>query len=98
MRYHGEIGFAETRETSPGIWKEIITPRRYRGTVTTASRRFRDTETVNGVLKTNTVISIVGDAYAFEHLFAMRWCQWADFKRPRIVLTLGELYNVQNGR
>ena len=107
LRYHGEIGFAETRETSPGIWKKIITPRRYRGTVTTASRRFRDTETVNGVLKTNTVISIVGDAYAFEHLFAMRWCQWAgalwtisyaDFKRPRIVLTLGELYNVQNGR
>ena len=79
MRYFGEIGFAETRETSPGIWQEVIT---------------------------NAVISIVGDTYAFDHLFAIRWCQWAgalwtvayaDFKRPRIVLTLGELYNVQNG-
>lgn len=106
MRYFGEIGFAETRETSPGIWKEVITPRRYRGTVTTASRRYNDGETVNGTLKTNAVISIVGDTYAFDHLFAIRWCQWAgalwtvayaDFKRPRIVLTLGELYNVQNG-
>lgn len=106
MRYFGEIGFAETRETSPGIWKEVITPRRYRGTVTTASRRYNDEETVNGKLKTNAIISIIGDEYAFEHLFAIRWCEWmgvkwtvayADFKRPRIVLTLGELYNVQNG-
>ena len=52
MRYFGEIGFAETRETSPGIWQEVITPRRYRGTVTTASRRYNDGETINGKLKT----------------------------------------------
>lgn len=106
MRYIGEIGFAETRETSPGIWQEVITPRRYRGTVRTASRRYNDGDYVNGSLKTNAIISIVGDDYAFKYLFSIRWCMWmntlwtvayADVKRPRIELTLGDRYNVQNG-
>ena len=30
-RYYGRIGYAETVETIPGVWEEVITERNYYG-------------------------------------------------------------------
>ncbi|MCA1806977.1 MAG: hypothetical protein LC687_03870, partial [Actinobacteria bacterium] len=53
-------------------------------------------------LSVGNSISIVADAYANEHFFAIRYIRWAgtlwtvqnvDVESPRLVLRLGGVYN-----
>lgn len=101
MRYFGEVGFAETVETSPGIWEEHFVVRKYRGSPTIDARRFSEGDTVSGRVKSGEILSLVGDKYAFEHVFDIRWAKhrgkkfvvtYAEVKYPRIQLTLGDRF------
>src|SRR3954447_26601538 len=101
-KFHGKIGYAQTAETAPGVHEETITERLYYGDITRTSRALREGEQVNPDLTLGNSISIVADAYAREHFFAIRYVEWAgvlwtvsnvDVQRPRLVLRLGEVYN-----
>lgn len=101
-RFYGKVGYAETVETAPGVFKEKIVPRNYYGDVTRIIRRWSDSDNLNGNLSINNSISIVADAYAYSHFSAIRYVEWMDqrwkvssveVERPRLILTLGEVYN-----
>lgn len=101
-KFHGKIGYGETVETSPGVWEDFITEKSYFGDVIRNSRQVREGDTVNNDLSVGNSISIVADAYANEHFFAIRYIRWAgalwtvanvDVERPRLVLRLGGVYN-----
>jgi hypothetical protein len=101
-RFHGKVGYGETVETSPGVWDDVITERSYFGDVLRNSRRLREGESVNDDLSVNNSISIVADAYANDHFFAIRYVQWmgslwkvsdVEVQRPRLILRLGGVYN-----
>ena len=103
-KYHGEIGFVNNVETSPGIWEtDNMTVREYYGDVIKAIRRLEiSSEQINSNPTTNVEISIIGDTYAFEHMYDMRYAvykgiKWtissADVREHRIVLSLGGIYN-----
>jgi|SRR3954449_4690824 hypothetical protein len=101
-KFHGKIGYAQTVETAPGVHQEEITERSYYGDVTRTSRALRDGEQINPVLSLGNSISIVADAYAREHFFAIRYVEWAgvhwtvvdvEVRHPRLLLRLGEVYN-----
>jgi hypothetical protein len=102
-KFHGKVGFAESVESAPGVWTEEIVERSYYGEVIQNSRSLRDGEnTVNPALSLGNSISIVANAYASLHFFAIRYVEWAgvfwtvssvDVERPRLVLRLGEVYN-----
>lgn len=102
MRFHGKVGFGETVETSPGVWEDVITEREHIGDVIRASRNQAEGESVNQTLSVRNSISILADAFASENYMEMRYIVWqgvrwvvADvaIERPRLVLTLGEVYN-----
>lgn len=102
MRFHGKVGYGETVETSPGVYQETITERDAYGDVIRASRAMTEGEQVNQSLSVGNSISIVADAYASEHILAMRYVTWqgvrwtvtdVSVERPRLVLSLGEVYN-----
>mgnify|MGYP001450408843 FL=1 len=38
-KFYGVIGYAETTETAPGVWAEVITERNYSGDVIRNTRR-----------------------------------------------------------
>ena len=102
-KFRGVVGFAETVETSPGIHVEEITERRYSGDLHRNLRRLESSGVINDNINISNEISILADAYAFHHFHAMRYVEFAGAKwkvssvdatkRPRLVLTLGGLYN-----
>lgn len=102
MRFYGQIGYAETVETSPGIWEEQITERPYYGDVIKRSRRNTDGESINDNVVPNNQISILADPYAINHFFNIRYVKWmgtqwkvsnVDVETPRLVLTMGGAFN-----
>jgi hypothetical protein len=101
-KFYGVIGYAETKETSPGVWVEDITERKYYGDITKNSRRLNGGENLNDNLTVTNVINIMADAYAYENFFAIRYVEWmgarwkvstVEVQRPRLILNLGGVYN-----
>lgn len=101
-KFHGSVGYGQQTETSPGVWEDSITERVYYGDLIRNSRLLREGEKVNSDLSLGNSISIVADAYAREHFFAIRYVEWAgarwtvsevEVQHPRLILRLGEVYN-----
>ena len=102
-KFYGAIGYAETSETSPGVWTESITERTYSGDVIKISKRWQSGENLNdNVTLLSNEISIIADFFAYNNLHNIRYIKWmgASWKvmqitvqRPRLVLTLGGVYN-----
>lgn len=104
-KFYGTIGFAETVETDPGIWEEKIVEHSYYGDVIRNIRNLQTpSDSVNDNINVSNEISIVADPYATQNMYAMRYIvfQGAKWKitsvtvsYPRLTLTIGGLYNVQ---
>lgn len=101
-KYFGSVGYAETVETSPGIFKEQIVPRDYYGDIIRNNRRLENSEQVNDDINVTNQISIVSDPYAIKNFWKIRYATFMDQKWkvktvdvefPRLILTLGGLYN-----
>ena len=101
-RFFGRIGYGEPVETAPGVWVDNIVEYSYYGNVIRNSRNLREGEYLNPDLSVQNSISIVADAYANEHFFAIRYVEWAgtlwtvssvEVQSPRLLLRLGEVYN-----
>ncbi len=101
-RFYGRIGYGESVETAPGVWTDVITEHSYYGDVIRNTRNIREGEQLNFDLSIQNSISIVADAYANDHFFAIRYVEWAgvlwtvsavEVQSPRLILRLGEVYN-----
>ena len=100
--YYGKIGFMETVESSPSVWTEVIREYPYSGKILSNSKSWSTSDQENDELRINVKLSIIADPYAREHFFAMRYVCWngakwkvtsVEPKFPRLLLTLGEVYN-----
>lgn len=101
-KFSGNIGFVEFVETAPGVDTEIAVERHYVGDVLRNTRRWETGDQINDNLTVNNQFSIVSDAYANGHYFAMRYITWmgtrwkvtnVEVQRPRLLLTIGGVYN-----
>jgi hypothetical protein len=103
-KFFGKIGFGSTSESpaGSGVWKDTIVEYDYYGDIVKNARKLRDTENLNDDISVENSISIVADAYAREHFFAIRYIQWAgtlwtvdsvEVQSPRLLLRLGGVYN-----
>lgn len=104
MRFCGKVGYLTSEETRPGIWEDIITERVYRGDVVNNRSKWEKTEYVNDDINITSDISILADAFAYQHFSEIKYVEFMGAKwrvisatpeRPRISLTLGGLYNGQ---
>lgn len=102
MKYCGMIGFADTVETAKDVWTEIITERMYYGDVVKNTKRYDTTENLNDDINIRNNFSIIADPFAYDHFFNMRYIHWMgsrwkitniEVQRPRLVLTVGGVYN-----
>ena len=102
-KFKGVVGFAETVENTPGVHVEEITERTYSGDTHRNNRRLESSGNINDNINVSNEISILADTYAFHHLYAIRYVEFGGAKwkvatvdatkRPRLVMTLGGLYN-----
>lgn len=102
-RWFGQIGFAETVESKPGVWTEQLTEREYFGDLYRNSRRLQ-TAGVNDNLNISNELSIISDPYANENFHSIRYAKFMGTKwkitnievqYPRLLMTLGGVYNEQ---
>ena len=102
-KWHGNIGFATTYESSPGIYQDTIIERIYKGDLLVLGKRYesRDSSDIDNITTSNK-ISIVSDPYARDNFFSIRYAtlngaKWkvsdVSVEYPRLVLTLGGVYN-----
>jgi hypothetical protein len=101
-KFSGKIGYGVSEETALGVWEDTIVERSYFGDVVRNTRRLQEGEGLNDDLTVGNSISIVADAYANEHFFAIRYVEWAgalwtvsdvEVQSPRLLLRLGRVYN-----
>ena len=101
-RYHGYVGYGVDTETYPGVWQEVITEHEYFGDVIKNRINVQQDNSVNAGIKINSNISIIGDPFAYDNLYAIRYVTYLgkkwnvtsiDIERPRLVLSIGGIYN-----
>lgn len=103
-KFYGKIGYANTVETKPGVYEEQIVERSYYGDLIRNTRRLQSADQVNDDINISNEISIVADPYATNNFHAMRYAvfmgtKWKisniEVSYPRLILTLGGVYNGQ---
>lgn len=102
MKWYGSIGFAVTEKTGPGVWEPSITERKYKGDTISCRRITQQTDQVNDNINIANQISIVADPFANQNFYAMKYVEFmgakwkitnVEVQPPRLVLTVGGLYN-----
>ena len=100
-KFYGEIGYAEMVENAPGVWVEQIVPRNYYGEEVYNARRLQSANQVNDDITISNKISIISDSYDDLNYHKMRYAEFmgakwkivsVEVKRPRLILTLGNIY------
>ena len=101
-KFYGKIGYAITKETTPGVWVEQIVERSYYGDVIRNIRRLQSSENLNDDINVSNEISIVADAFANQNFYSMRYVEYMgtkwkvssiEVKYPRLILSIGGVYN-----
>lgn len=101
-KFFGEVGYAETYEKSPGDWDERIVARNHFGDVIRNTRRLQSSDRANDDINVSVQISIVSNPYSDMHFHSIRYvkfmgAKWkvtdVDPQPPRLILTLGGVYN-----
>ena len=101
-KFYGNIGFAETVETEPGVWVEKMTVRPYYGDLVRNTRRLENSGGVNDNVNISNDISIIADPYANHNFHSIRYIEFMgakwkvsniEVRYPRLILTIGGVYN-----
>lgn len=100
-KFSGVIGFVETVETSPGVWTDQTTEKRYKGDLLKRYISWQTSDEINPDFNINNQVSIVADSYISNHLAYMKYVvinnvKWKitniEINRPRLIISLGGLY------
>lgn len=101
-KFYGAIGYAVTEEAKPGVWTEKIIEHVYYGDLTRNTRRLQSADQLNDNIDVANEISIVADPFANENFHSMRYVEFmgakwkvtsVEVQYPRLILTLGGVYN-----
>lgn len=103
-KFYGAVGFAVDQETAVDVIEERPVERYCKGDLVKNNRRLDGSQQINDDVTVSNQISIVADPYALSHFFAIRYVKWqgvawkvtnVDVQTPRLILTLGGVYNGQ---
>lgn len=101
-KWSGKIGYAVDTEYPGSVHLEEIVEKKYYGDAVKTGRRWNDTSSVNGELTVTNQISIVSDPFALANFQNIRYAEFmgtlwkvtmVDVQYPRLLLTLGGVYN-----
>jgi hypothetical protein len=103
-RFYGNVGYGVSEEApaDSGNWKDVITEIAYFGDVIRLVRRLDQGDSVNPDISVSHSISIVADEYAFAHWRDIKYVEWegerwtvpsVEVQRPRLILSIGKVYN-----
>lgn len=100
-RFSGLVGYVIQKETTPGVWSPVEKPRKMKGDVISQTANNSSSEYLNDDVILNHRVSLIGDAYAFDNYYNIKWVKmdaqkWKvtniEVKRPRITVSLGGVW------
>ena len=105
-KFAGKVGFVTTAENPdrPGIWEPSVIERMYYGDVTRNYRKWSSGDSTNDNLSLSNEISIISDPFLTENFQDIRYvtyqnASWTvtniEIQFPRVILTIGGVYNVE---
>ena len=103
-KFAGLVGYGVQVETSPGIWENEERTLVMKGDLIRQNVDIRGNDKINGDIALGHRLSLIGDAYAFDNYFNMKWVEidgrkWTvasiEVQRPRLIVGIGGLYNGQ---
>lgn len=102
-KFYGKIGYIKTTESKPGIWSENeITKDSYGDIINSSNKYTTDNSSTNDNIDISMVLSIILDEYIINNLRYIKFVEYMgvkwkvtkfEIKHPRILLTLGGIYN-----
>lgn len=102
-KFYGNIGFVVYTETKPGVFEEVQTEKKYFGDVLKNLARHQSANQLNDNFLISDEISIIADPFVRENLSSIRYVNYLGTNwsitnvdasnYPRLVLTLGGVYN-----
>lgn len=101
-KYSGLVGYDTQEETVPGVWSPVVSPKKMKGEIIRQTSSSQNGDKVNNDITLNHRVSLIGDAYAFGNYYNIKWIEidgmkWTvssvEVQRPRLVLSLGGLWN-----
>lgn len=102
MKFYGNVGYRVDEEVRPSVWKPTITERPYYGDIIRLTRRISSSDKINADITIENQISIVSDPFALEHFQNIIYVWWmgttfvvsrVEVQFPRLILTIGDIYN-----
>ena len=101
-KFYGKVGYLTLVETRPGVWTEEIVEKNYYGDISKKMSKWQVGEGLNDDKTYSAEISIVADAFAYENFSNIKYIEFMgakwkvnsiEIQRPRLILTMGGLYN-----
>lgn len=101
-KWYGKVGFSYVEETEPGIMSPVAEARPYVGDVLRNRVQVVSGEKVNSDITVNNQLSMIADPYMNQHLGDIRYASFnntnwnvtnVEVAYPRVILTLGGVYN-----
>lgn len=101
-KFYGMIGYAEMVETAPGVHREKYVEYPYYGDLKQDLRKLQPTENLNTSVIFQNLVEVMGDKYAYDNYFAMRYVRvngvnwkvgYVEVRYPRLWIRFGEVYN-----
>jgi hypothetical protein len=98
----GVIGYALAEETQPGVWTESITEKKYLGDIVKDNRKMVNQQEINSSVNVSNNISVVSNKFMLDNMAFMKYItfmgsKWninlVDIKPPRLIISMGGLYN-----
>lgn len=103
-RFYGKVGYgwAVEKPLDSGNWVNEIIEFSYFGDVIRNTRKLENGVGVNDNITVQNSISIVADTYAVDNFYNIKYVEWlgelwtvtnVEVQRPRLILTIGSVYN-----
>lgn len=101
-RFFGEVGYDMPVTDDYGVTTSHLVKRNYYGDVQHMATRWQNTENLHDDISVNHRISIIADPFANQNFPFIKYVEWmgtrwnvnsADLEYPRLILTLGGVYN-----
>ena len=106
-KWNGKIGYVENVETEPGIWEPVVTEKPYSGDLLFNMSQWVNSSGVNDDLKLANKISVIADPFAYNNFQHIKYLEFmgtlwkvttAEVNYPRIILSIGGVYNGEQAR
>lgn len=101
-KFYGKVGYGISKETAPGVWVDEIVERPYYGELVRNTRKMQMSDKVIDDINIANEISILADPFARDNFQYMRYVEFIgvkwkvttiDVQFPRLILSIGGLYN-----